>query len=150
VPRLLLRPVARHNLWAYVFLSPMLALLVVFKLVPMIEAFRLSLTSYDLLTPPRFVGFANYASLMSDPRFLKTVGVTLYYTFGVCVPVWFLSLGLALVFNQALPGRNYLRLAYFLPAIVPVIVFSMIWKFLFHPYGLLNVGLERLGLPAVD
>jgi multiple sugar transport system permease protein len=150
VPRVLWRPVARHQLWAYVFLSPMVALLVTFKLVPMIQAFRLSLTSYDLLTPPRFVGFANYVALMSDARFLKSAGVTLYYTFGTCIPVWFLSLGLALVFNQVFPARNYLRLAYFLPAIVPVIVFAMIWRFLFHPYGLLNVALEQVGLPGVD
>jgi len=150
VARVVWRPVARHQLWAYVFLSPMVALLVTFKLVPMIQAFRLSLTSYDLLTPPRFVGFANYVALMSDARFLKSAGVTLYYTFGTCIPVWFLSLGLALVFNQVFPARNYLRLAYFLPAIVPVIVFAMIWRFLFHPYGLLNVALEQVGLPGVD
>lgn len=148
--RVLWRPVARHQVWAYVFLAPMLALLVTFKLVPMIRAFQLSLTSYDLLTPPRFVGLANYAALLSDTRFLDSVRITLLYTFGVCIPIWFLSLGLALVFNQALRGRNYLRLAYFLPAVVPVIVFAMIWRFLFHPYGLLNAGLERVGLPAVD
>ena len=150
MPHVLFRPVARHHLWGYIFLAPMLLLLVTFKLVPMVEAFRLSLTSYDLLTPPRFVGFDNYVGLMSDGRFIKAVGVTLYYTFGTCVPIWFISLGLALVFNMALPARNYLRLAYFLPTIVPIVVFGMIWKFLFHPYGLLNVGLESVGLPAVD
>jgi multiple sugar transport system permease protein len=146
----LFRPVARHHLWGYVFLAPMLLLLVTFKLIPMVQAFRLSLTSYDLLTPPRYVGFDNYVGLMSDGRFIKSVGVTLYYTFGTCVPIWFLSLGLALVFNMALPARNYLRLAYFLPTIVPIVVFGMIWKFLLHPYGLLNVGIESLGLPPVD
>jgi multiple sugar transport system permease protein len=150
MPRVLFRPVARHHLWGYIFLAPMLLLLLTFKLVPMVQAFRLSLTSYDLLTPPRFVGFDNYVGLMSDARFIKAVGVTLYYTFGTCVPIWFISLGLALVFNMALPARNYLRLAYFLPTIVPIVVFGMIWKFLFHPYGLLNVGLESVGLPAVD
>jgi multiple sugar transport system permease protein len=148
--RLLFRPVARHQLWAYIFLFPMLVLLVTFKLIPMVQAFRLSLTSYDLLTPPRFVGFDNYIALMSDTRFIKSVGVTLYYTFGTCIPVWVLSLGLALVFNMAIPGKNYLRLAYFLPTIVPVVVYGMIWRFLYHPYGLVNVGIEQLGLPPVD
>lgn len=148
--RLLARPVARHQLWAYAFLFPMLVLLVTFKLIPMIQAFRLSLTSYDLLTPPKYVGFDNYAALMSDTRFIKSVGVTLYYTFGTCIPVWVLSLGLALVFNMAIPGKNYLRLAYFLPTIVPVVVYGMIWRFLYHPYGLVNVGIEQLGLPPVD
>jgi multiple sugar transport system permease protein len=128
----------------------MLALLVAFKLAPMIQAFQLSLTSYDLISPPRFVGLANYQALLSDGRFLRSVGATLAYTFGTCIPIWFLSLGLALLLNRALPARSYLRLAYFLPAIVPVIVFATIWRFLLHPYGLLNVGLAGLGLPAVD
>ncbi|MCC7104932.1 MAG: sugar ABC transporter permease [Chloroflexi bacterium] len=144
------RTVSRHHLWGYVFLAPMMLLLVAFKLVPMVEAFRLSLTSYDLLTPPRFIGFANYATLAADSRFLQSVFVTLYYTFGTCIPIWVLSLGLALVFNRALPARNYLRLAYFLPAIVPVVVFATIWRFIFHPYGLLNVGIEQFGLPGVN
>ena len=39
---------------------------------------------------------------------------------------------------------------YFLPAIVPLVVFAIIWQFMFHPYGLLNVGLQALGLPAVN
>src|SRR3954463_2064314 len=101
-PRVWLRPVGRHHLWGYVFLAPMLLLLVTFKLIPMIQAFRLSLTSYDLLSPPRYVGLDNYVNLMSDTRFIKTVGVTLYYTFATCVPIWFVSLGLALIFNLAL------------------------------------------------
>ena len=149
-PRVWLRPVRRHHLWGYVFLAPMLLLLVTFKLVPMVQAFRLSLTSYDLLTPPRYVGFDNYVGLLSDSRFIKAVGVTLYYTFGTCIPIWLMSLGLALIFNLSLPARSYLRLAYFLPTIVPIVVFGMIWKFLLHPYGLVNVGLGALGLPPVD
>ena len=55
---------ARHQAWGYVFLAPMFVLLVVFKFIPMLQAFYLSLTSYDLLSPPRFVGLRNYASLL--------------------------------------------------------------------------------------
>jgi multiple sugar transport system permease protein len=141
---------ARHQLWGYVFLLPMFLLLVVFKFIPMVRAFYLSLTSYDLLSPPRYVGLRNYVTLLHDPLFHQSMWVTAYYVFGTCVPIWILSLGLALVFDTALPARGILRLVYFIPAIVPVVVYATIWRFMFHPYGLLNIGLQRLGFPAVN
>ncbi|TMI81963.1 MAG: sugar ABC transporter permease [Bacillati bacterium ANGP1] len=141
---------ARHQAWGYLFLAPMFLLLVVFKFVPMLQAFYLSLTSYDLLSPPRFVGLRNYATLLQDPLFHQSVGVTAYYVFGTCVLIWFVSLGMALIFNAPLPAKNVLRTIYFIPAIVPVVVYAIIWLFLFHPYGLLNVALHAIGLPAVQ
>jgi ABC-type sugar transport system permease subunit len=140
----------RHQLWGYIFLLPMLGLLVVFKFVPMVHALYLSLTSYDLLSAPRFVGFRNYVTLVHDPLFLKSAWVTAYFVVGTCVPIWVLSLALALVFNTALPARGLLRLVYFIPAIVPVVVYATVWRVMLHPYGLLNTGLQKLGVPAIN
>jgi ABC-type sugar transport system permease subunit len=140
----------RHQLWGYAFLVPALLLLVVFKFLPMFLAFYLSLTSYDLLGAPRFVGLRNYVTLVHEPLFLESMGITVYYVLGTCVPIWILSLALALVLSAALPARGLLRLVYFVPAVVPVVVHATIWRFMFHPYGLLNSGLQALGLPAVD
>jgi ABC-type sugar transport system permease subunit len=140
----------RHQPWGFLFLLPMLALLIVFKFIPMLRAAYLSLTSYDLLGTPRFVGLLNYGTLLHDPLFYRSVRVTVYYVLGTCAPIWVLSLALALVFNMALPARGILRLVYFIPAIVPPVVYASIWRFMFHPYGLLNIGLQHLGLPAID
>ena len=138
------------NLWAYAFLLPMLVLLVGFKFIPMLRAIQISFTNYDLLSPPRFVGLNNYVILLTDPRFQQSVGVTLYYMFGTALPLWVLSLAAALAFNQRFPGRRWLRVAFFLPSIMPYVVFGTVWQFLFHPYGLVNVGLQAIGLPAVQ
>jgi multiple sugar transport system permease protein len=140
---------ARQQLWAYAFLLPMLLLLLVFKAVPIVQALQLSLTSYDLISPPRFNGLNNYLFLIADSRFLGAVRVTLYYMFGTAIPLWVLSLGLAVAFNQRFPARNWIRLAYFLPTIVPLVVFGTVWQFLFHPYGLVNQGLQALHVPPV-
>ena len=140
----------RATLWAYGFLLPMLALLIAFKFYPIAQALQLSLTNYDLLTTPKFVGLANYQFLLQDHRFRDAVGVTLYYMFGTAIPLWFLSLGLAVAFNRRFPLRNLIRLAYFLPTIMPFVVFGAVWQFLFHPYGLLNQGLHAIGLPGVQ
>ncbi len=141
---------ARHQLWGYVFLAPMFLLLVAFKFVPMVQAFYLSLTNFDLLSPPHFVGLTNYASLLQDSTFRQSVTVTAYFVFGVCVPLWFFSLGLALIFNSALPARHLLRMVYFLPAVMPVVVYATVWRFLFHPYGLLNDGLHLFGVAPIN
>jgi multiple sugar transport system permease protein len=138
------------NLWAYAFLLPMLLLLIGFKFIPMVRAIQISFTSYDLLSPPRFVGLNNYVILLTDPRFQQAVGVTLYYMFGTALPLWILSLAAALAFNQRFPLRRWLRVAFFLPSIMPYVVFGTVWAFLFHPYGLINVAVQSLGLPAVQ
>jgi ABC-type sugar transport system permease subunit len=140
---------ARRRAWGYLFLLPALLLLLVFKVLPMLRAFQLSFTSYSLLTPPTFVGLRNYRELIADPLFHQSLGVTFYYVLGTCVPIWVGSLALALVF-QALPGRTVLRLVYFIPAVVPVVAHAIIWRFMLHPYGMLNAGLVWVGLPTVD
>ena len=140
----------RRQLWGYGFLLPMLALLVLFKFAPMTLALYLSLTEYDLLGPPRLVGLRNYVTLAHEPLFFQSLWVTVYYVFGTCVPLWVLSLALALVFSSAIPARGVLQLVYFLPAVVPLVVHGVAWRFVLHPYGLLNASLRALGLPAVD
>jgi multiple sugar transport system permease protein len=153
-PRLRVRRIGARrlqaNLWAYAFLAPILILLIGFKFVPMLRAIQISFTNYDLLSPPKFVGLNNYAILLTDPRFQQSVGVTLYYMFGTALPLWVLSLAAALAFNQKFPLRRWLRVAFFVPSIMPYVVFGTVWAFLFHPYGLINVGLQAVGLPAVQ
>src|SRR2546422_9378485 len=118
---------ARPQAWGYLFLAPMFLLLVVFKFVPMLQAFYLSLTSYDLLSPPRFVGLRNYVTLLEDPLFHQSVGVTAYYVFGTCILIWFVSLGMALIFNAPLPAKICFRRIYLTPPSGPTAVSPSFW-----------------------
>ncbi len=112
----------------------------------MAQALLLSFFRYDLLNPPRFAGTANYRALYENPLFHQSLGVSVKYTLGVAVPEWFLALGLALLLNRALPGRGVIRLAYFLPIAMSQIVVALVWKFLYHPHGLVNGLLEVAGI----
>ena len=67
----------------------------------MLEAFCLSLTHYDLVHPPKFVGLANFVDLLQDPLFLKSARVSITYVVFSVVPVLPLSLGLAMLFNRS-------------------------------------------------
>ena len=113
----------------------------------MAQAFLLSFFKYDLLSPPTPSGLANYRALYENPLFHQSLGVSVKYTLGVAVPEWFLALGLALVLNRSMPGRGVIRLAYFLPIAMSQIVVALVWKFLYHPYGLVNglLALVRIG-----
>jgi multiple sugar transport system permease protein len=140
----------RHEWWGLAFVVPMLTLFAVFKFWPMAQAFWLSLTSYDLLSEPRFVGWENYRTLLGDPLFRQSIWATTYYVAGVAAPVWVFALALALAFNRPLPGRHLLRLLYFLPVVMPAVVVAMIWRFIYHPHGLFNTALASVGLPTFD
>jgi ABC-type sugar transport system permease subunit len=137
--------------WGFLFTLPILVVLVAFKFQPMARALFLSFTDADAFKPTySVVGLANYARLPTDPQFVNSLGVTAYYVVGSVAPLVVLSLGLALLLNQPLPGIRIYRVLMFLPAVIPIVVVPILWQFLFHPYGLVNVGLHVLGIPAID
>jgi len=132
------------------FVLPALLHLGLFKFYPMAQAFLLSFFKYDLLTPPTPSGLANYRALYENPLFHQSLGVSVKYTLGVAVPEWFLALALALLLNRALPVRGVIRLAYFLPIAMSQIVVALVWKFLYHPHGLVNGLLAVIGIGRIN
>jgi multiple sugar transport system permease protein len=132
------------------FVLPIFVLFVVFRFWPMLDAMWLSLHSKTLITDPQWVGLDNYSRLFSDPEFLKSLRATGYYVAGTCIPLWVLSLGLALMLDAAVRGRTLFRVLVFLPAIIPAVVLPVLWRFTLHPYGLVNQGLEQVGIGGVD
>ncbi len=140
----------KTNLWGVLFLLPVPIYFIVFKFYPMAQAIVLGFFDYDMLSAPRFAGLGNYIYLMSDPLFLQSMFATFYYVAGTVIPIWFLSLGLAMLFNMAIPGKDVLRLAYFIPVITAAIVVAVVWKFIYHPQGIMNVMLSYLGMERIE
>ncbi|MCC6419191.1 MAG: sugar ABC transporter permease [Gemmataceae bacterium] len=132
------------------FLAPSLVYFGVFKLYPMTQAALISLFDYDLLSPPRYVGLSNYTSLISDPVFHHAIVSSFSYVLGVAAPVWVLALALALVFNRPGRVRSVFQVLYFVPAVSSIIVAAIVWKFLFHPQGLVNALLGGLGVDRIN
>jgi ABC-type sugar transport system permease subunit len=138
--------------WGFLFVLPILVLFAAFKFWPILFAVWLSFTNTSTVSHTSdFVGLTNYANLVRDPQFLRSLTVTGYYVFGTLVPVLVLSLGIALLLNQKLRGRGVFRVMLFFPAIVPIIVVPILWQFLFHPYGLVNAAvIDPLGFEPVN
>ena len=142
---------------AWTFVTPALTVIGVFFALPVLAAFALSLTDFDLyalanLKNLRFVGFDNYRDVLAAPLFWKALLNTLYFV-AVGVPLSLAaSLGAALLLNSPLARfRGLFRTALFAPVVTTVVAVAVIWRYLFHTrYGLINYALVHLGIAPID
>jgi len=140
----------RRHLVAYAFLAPAILLYANFVLRPTGEVFGLSLFEWDGIAAQRtWVGLDNFTRLLADPIFWEALQHTIVW---VVLLVGF-NVTLGLVTASALAaikrGRLVFQVAVFLPVVQAAIVVALIWRWIYNPEGLLNVGLTRIGLGAV-
>lgn len=142
---------------AWLFLAPAMTVLGVFFLLPVIAAFGLSLTDYDLYALAdihnlRFVALGNYWALLHRPLFWEALGHTLYFV-AVGVPLSMLvSLGAALLLHSPLARcKSLFRAALFAPVVTTVVAVAVVWRYLFNTkYGLVNALFAGLGWHPID
>ena len=91
---------AQQRLWGFLFVLPAFIFFAVFAFYPMINAFFISFTDYNLMTDPKFVGLDNYTHMLADARFKIALNNTLVFVVGSTIPTIILSLGLALVLQR--------------------------------------------------
>ncbi len=127
-----------RRIWGLLFVMPVMIFFAVFAFYPMLTAFYYSLADYNLLKPPVFSGLSGYERLLTDSRFLIALKNTFVYAIGSAIPIFVISLSLALVFSREFRGRNLLRTLYFAPVILAGVVVAMVWRVIYHPYGPLN------------
>lgn len=134
----------RAQTWA--MLAPFLAGLLVLVVVPAAFTFGLSLFHYDLLTPPDFRFFGNFADLLHDRRFERALENSLVFV-AVAVPLRLLgALGLALLLHANLRGARFHRTVAYLPTVVPDAAYALLWLYVLNPlYGPLNVLIGGIG-----
>jgi multiple sugar transport system permease protein len=131
---------ARSTIAGYAFISPVIIGLLMFTVLPMFLSLYYSFTSYDILSPPKWVGIANYRHLFADPSFLNSLKVTVIYA-AISVPTSLvLGLLIALMLNQRVPGMRLFRTLIYLPAVIPAVAAAELWYQMFSPssYGVVN------------
>jgi len=137
----------KHHLWILFFLAPSLLGLLVFIVLPIISSFWYAFNDWNLLSPPEFIGFANFDELLNDADFWRALRYTLQFIVIYVPSVFVLGLGLALFLNTKMRGMIVVRTATFLPVVASWVVVSLIWKWIFNPaYGLINFGLGSVGI----
>ena len=144
----------RAALW---FLAPALLLLLVFFFLPVIAGLLLGLTDFDIYAigspgNARFVGLENYARLLTNDVFWRSLANTLFFVaLGGPLSVA-VSLGAAMLVDAKLTRlRPLFRTIYFAPVVTTLVSVAIIWRYLYHPrYGLLNHVLGLVGLGPID
>ena len=143
----------RRRAWSivpYLFIAPALVGLGLFKLYPIMEGLRLSF--YDVRPIARtqeFVGLANFLELVRDPVILRATWNTLLFNLVVTPTQIVLALGLAVLVNRKGKAVQVFRSLFFMPAVISLVVASIVWKLMYAPdSGLINGVLITVGLPA--
>ncbi|WP_431801014.1 carbohydrate ABC transporter permease [Halobacillus andaensis] len=141
----------RFHVQPFYFLLPALILLGIFLFLPALLTIYYAFTDYYLLTPDQreFVGFSNFAQLFSDPVFMKSLqNISIFVVCIIIVQVG-AALGLALLINNNKKGNIFLKVAFFSPVVMSLVVISVLWLYLLNPSdGLINSMLQGIGIDA--
>ncbi|MBM4265620.1 MAG: sugar ABC transporter permease [Deltaproteobacteria bacterium] len=139
------------------FVAPALIAIAIFFLVPVVAALGLSLTDFDIYALAdrrnlRFVGWANYGTLLTDPLFWTALRNTAIFVIAAAPLSIAVSLGAALLVDAKLARfRGLFRTALFLPVVTTLIAAAVVWRYLYHPrVGLLNRVLAWFGVAPID
>lgn len=138
----------KDALLGWLFVAPALIGFGIFTFGSILYSLWLSLTRWDLLTPPRFIGIDNYIKAFNDPRFYQYFGNTIYFVIFLVPIVLIVSLLLAILINGKVGvlNRTY-RVSLFVPSIVSTVAVSMVWIWIFNPsLGLINNVLYSIGV----
>ena len=123
-----------RHVHGWLLLTPAAILLIAFTHYPTVATFFDSLFSKGtVIRPSRFVGLSNYQSMINDPIFWKVLANNMWFALGTIPTSIALAIGMALLVNRAIPGRSFIRMAYFTPTILPMIAVANIWLFFYSP-----------------
>jgi multiple sugar transport system permease protein len=146
-----------HTAAAWLFLAPAITAIAVFFVVPVLSAFIMSLTDFDVyalgdLSVVRFMGFHNYVRILETPLFWTALKNTFYFVLVGGPLSVAASLGAALMVNSKLARfKSFFRTVYFLPVVTSLVAVAVVWRYLYHPaHGLLNLFLSWFGVAPID
>jgi len=136
---------------AWTFPLPAVLALFILMVFPVIYTLWMSLHEWFVssVTPPKFVGLANYVEIItSDTRFHEALLRTFYFTALAVVVQTILGVGIALIFNREFLGKGVVRTLFLFPMVATPVAIALVWMMMFNPtLGILNYFLKLLGLP---
>lgn len=138
-------------LWGYLLIAPMMTGFAIFFLVALIASLALSMTDWNVLSAPQWVGLSNYAKLPQDAEFMAALRNTAMLTIPNVTLRLILSLCIALALNSHIRFRAFYRTIFFMPVLTMPVATATIWQWLFDPkFGPINSSLGKLGLPQPE
>ncbi len=142
-------PWLRRRCTPYLFIAPFFVMFVVFWAGPIVTSIGISLTNWNGVQLPRFVGLANYGKLFSSSEFYIAVQNTLVAALVYDALMVALAIGVAMLLDwQHLPFRRFFRASYFVPVTMSLAVVALVFQLIYAKEGgLLNQLIQSAGLP---
>jgi multiple sugar transport system permease protein len=139
----------RNRRVGLLFICPWLVGLVAFYLYPIASSLYYSFTDYNVLQPPKWIGWGNYQAILQDPDFWTALSNTVFMVV-VGIPIYTLvDIAIAILLNTKVPGQAFYRAIIFLPTLIPAVVLSILWERLLDPQsGLVNTALRQFSIPT--
>jgi ABC-type sugar transport system permease subunit len=136
----------------YLFTAPFFILFFVFFLFPSIAALVLSFFKWNGISTPEFIGLRNFQRLFTDPDFWQATFNTILYMLASLLIIIPSAMVLAALLNsRALKLRGLWRSTYFTPIVTSSVAIALVFTMLYSTdYGLLNAGLQAIGLPKIN
>lgn len=130
----------KRNLVAYSFIAPNFLGFAIFTLGPIILALVMAFAEWDGNNPMKFVGIGNFIELFKEDRFTSSLVNTIVYSLFTVPFTLIIALGLAILLNQKIKGRNFFRTVIFFPYVASLVAVAAVWNMLFTPAkgGIMN------------
>ncbi|MBQ9303249.1 carbohydrate ABC transporter permease [Butyrivibrio sp.] len=123
----------RRNLVAYSFIAPNFLGFAIFTLGPIVLALLMSFAEWDGSNEMKFIGLSNFVEIFKDDRFIASLKNTIVYSVFTVPITLVIALGLAILLNQKIKGRNFFRTVTFFPYVASLVAVAAVWNMLFTP-----------------
>lgn len=136
-----------ENITLSIMLLPSIIALAIFAVYPIVWMLKYMFFEADMVFDPIWIGGDNFVRLLKDPDFWKSVTNTFVYAIGKLALTIPLSLGLAIILNGKIRGKNFFRASIFMPTVMSAAIMSLVFYFIFNSYnGIVNQLLMRYNL----
>jgi multiple sugar transport system permease protein len=142
-----LSPQRREALTFYLLVSPWVIGFLAFTLFPLVVSFFISLTRWNMLSPPVWIGLDNYARMFSDDNFYQSLRVTIVYSLASVPLRLAVALFLAILLSEATRMVGFFRTSFYIPSVVASVAAAVLWQWILNPrFGPLNAFLGLFGI----
>ncbi|MGJ8454165.1 carbohydrate ABC transporter permease [Pseudothermotoga sp. U03pept] len=134
----------------FIFVLPALVFLLIFILIPIVSIFTMSFYNWNLLTPPKFVGWNNFKLMMTDKWFWNSIWVSIKLLILTVPMTFFIPMALAVALYKETKSSKTLRAFFYWPYMMPAVAGTTMWKWLLsYDLGLFNHILKSVGMSPV-
>jgi multiple sugar transport system permease protein len=141
-----LKPLGRERFWLLLLLTPTLIGLILGAFGSILATIVLSFMNWDLLSPPVWTGFKNYAALFTNEKFYIALTNTIKFSAMYVPGVVIFSMLVAILLNRKIKGITIFRTIYFLPCVTSAVATALIWNMIYgKDTGILNYIIQRFG-----